>query len=218
MWLGKSLDLEEDMEEIRSKIKREIFDNVKKRRLTPLEFTIIEHIFNNQIISGYDLIRVLNEHFAGTWEAQSGTIYPLLSKLKRDGFLKVKTVKTQIGPLRKVYSLSEAGEEILKVKVNKNFFDQLKFVRNVLIELSSIYINSFPEKVKEDKIKEVQKLMEEISEYVIETIPSSVEFKIKCNNCGSEVGREGARFCPYCSASLFEEDNSKEGDTKKSKK
>ena len=215
MWLGKSLDLEKDMEEIRSKIKREIFNNVKKRRLTPLEFTIIEHIFNNQIISGYDLIRVLNEHFAGTWEAQSGTIYPLLSKLKRDGFLKVKTVKTQVGPLRKVYSLSEAGEEILKVKVNKNFFDQLKFVRNVLVELSSIYINSFPEELKEVKIKEVQKLIKEITEYVIETIPSTVEFKIKCSNCGSEVGREGARFCPYCSASLFKEDNNKEGETKK---
>jgi len=127
----------------------------------------------------------------------------------------VRTVKTQVGPLRKVYSLSEAGEEILKVKVNKNFLDQLKFVRNVLVELSSIYINSFPEKVKEDKIKEVQKLMKEITEYVIETIPSSVEFKIKCSNCGSEVGREEARFCPYCSASLFKEDNSKEGDTKK---
>ncbi|GAH32195.1 unnamed protein product [marine sediment metagenome] len=54
MWLGKSLDLEKDMAEIRSKLKREIFDNVKKRRLTPLEFTIIEHIFNNQIISGYE--------------------------------------------------------------------------------------------------------------------------------------------------------------------
>lgn len=213
MWLGKFLDLEEDMEEIRSKIKREIFDNVKKSRLTPLEFTIIEHIFNNQIISGYDLIRVLNEHFAGTWEAQSGTIYPLLSNLKRDGFLKVKTVKTQVGPLRKVYSLSEAGEEILKVKVNKNFLDQLNFVRNVLIELSSIYINSFPEEVKKAKIKEVQNLMNEITEYVIETIPTTVDFKIKCFNCGSEVGREGARFCPYCSASLFKEDNNNEEDT-----
>lgn len=41
MWLGKFLDIEEDMAEIRSKLKREIFDNVKKRRLTPLEFTII---------------------------------------------------------------------------------------------------------------------------------------------------------------------------------
>ena len=210
MWLGKFLDLEEDMEEIRSKIKREIFSNVKKNKLTPVEFTIIEHIYNNQIISGYDLIRVLNEHFAGTWEAQSGTIYPLLSKLKRDGFLKVKIVKTRIGPLRKVYSLSEAGEEILKVKVNKNFIDQLNFVRNVLIELSSIYINSFPEEVKIEKIKEVQNIMKEISEYVIETIPSSVDFKIRCTNCGSEVNREGARFCPYCSAALFKEDIGKE--------
>ena len=70
MWLGKFLDLEEDMKDLRLKIEKQIFTNIKKNKLTPLEFTIIETIFNNQQISGYDLIRILNDHFAGTWEAQ----------------------------------------------------------------------------------------------------------------------------------------------------
>ena len=86
-----------------------IKNSFNNRKLTPLEFTIIETIFNNQQISGYDLIRILNDHFAGTWEAQSGTIYPILSKLKRDGFLAIKNVKSPVGPIKKVYSLTEAA-------------------------------------------------------------------------------------------------------------
>ncbi|MHA2393186.1 MAG: PadR family transcriptional regulator, partial [Promethearchaeota archaeon] len=114
MWLGKFLDMEDDIEELKSKIKEEILDSLQKSKLTPLEFTIIETIFNSKQLSGYDLIKNLNRHFAGTWEAHSGTVYPILSKLERDGFLKAQKIKSPIGPLRKVYSLTEAGEELLK--------------------------------------------------------------------------------------------------------
>jgi len=202
MWLGKFLDLEEDIDDLRSKIKKGIFDNLKKNKLTPLEFTIIESIFNNQQISGYDLIRILNEHFAGTWEAQSGTIYPILSKLKRDGFLKIKTVKSPIGPLKKVYSLTEAGNELLKVKVNKNFLDQVKFIENFLIELASIYIHSFPIEEKDKIIKKVQELLKESLEHVNSTIPTSVNFKVRCSQCGAVLIRDDAMFCAHCGSSL----------------
>ena len=119
MWLGKFLDFEDDIKELKSKTKKEIFNSLGKSKLTTLEFTIIENIFNSQLLSGYDLIKNLNQHFAGTWEARSGTIYPILRKLEKDGFLKSKKVRSQIGPLRKIYSLTEPGEEILKYKVNK---------------------------------------------------------------------------------------------------
>ncbi len=156
MWLGKFLDLEEDLNSLRSKIKEELFDNIKKNKLTPLEFTIIESIFNNKKLSGYDLINNLNKHFAGTWKAQSGTIYPILSKLKKNGFLRIQHVKSEIGPIKKVYSLTEIGEELLKVKVNKNFQEQLNFIENFLVELASIYAHSFSEETREKKIKEIQ--------------------------------------------------------------
>jgi PadR family transcriptional regulator PadR len=208
MWLGKFLDLEEDIKDLRSKIQKDLFQGIKKYKLTPLEFTILETVFNSKELAGYDLILNLNKHFAGTWEAQSGTIYPILSKLKRDGFLKVKSVKSPIGPIRKVYSLSEAGEEILKVKVNKNFLDQLNFVRNVLIELSSIYIQSHPKAQKEEKIKEVQNLIKKILETVVETIPSTLKYKRKCENCGSEIERIAA-FCSFCGATMLVETEKK---------
>ena len=204
MWLGKFLDLEDDIEELSSLIKEELLKSLQKSKLTPLEFTIIETIFNSQQLSGYDLIKNLNRHFAGTWEARSGTIYPILRKLEKDGFLKAKQVKSPIGPLRKVYSLTQVGEEILKFKVNKNYYDQLKFVENFLVELSSIFIHSFPDKDKSQKIKEIQDALNETFKNVMQNIPPTLDFKIMCNNCGAEIGREVA-YCPSCGASLFHE-------------
>ena len=204
MWLGKFLNLEDDIEELSSLIKEELIKSLQKSKLTPLEFTIIETIFNSQQLSGYDLIKNLNRSFAGTWEAQSGTVYPILRKLEKDGFLKAKQVKSPIGPLRKVYSLTEAGEKLLKFKVNKNYYEQLKFVENFLVELSSIFIRSFPIEEQSIKIAEIQKALNETFESVMQNIPPTLEFKTMCNNCGSEIGREVA-YCPNCGKSLFTE-------------
>ncbi|MFW9988815.1 MAG: helix-turn-helix transcriptional regulator [Candidatus Odinarchaeota archaeon] len=204
MWLGKFLNLEDDIEELSSLIKKELLKGLQKSKLTPLEFTIIETIFNSQQLSGYDLIRNLNRHFAGTWEARSGTIYPVLRKLEKDGFLKAKQVKSPIGPLRKVYSLTEVGEQLLKYKVNKNYYDQLKFVENFLVELSSIFIHSFSDQEKSKKIIEIQNALSEIFKNVIQNIPPTLDFKIMCTKCGSEIGREVA-YCPNCGESLFQE-------------
>ncbi|MFX1258789.1 MAG: PadR family transcriptional regulator [Promethearchaeota archaeon] len=203
MWLSKFLDLEEDLENLRSKIKEQVFDNIKKYRLTPLEFTIIESIFNMKRISGYDLIRILNDHFAGTWKAQSGTIYPILSKLKKNGFLKIEKVKSEIGPIKKVYSLTEVGEEILKAKVNKNFQDQLNFIENFLVELSSIYIHSFYGEKKEERITEVQSLIRKSLENVIKNIPPTVKFKTLCPKCDAEFDRNTVKYCSECGTPLF---------------
>lgn len=207
MWHG-NLDIKDDIKELRSKIEKDLFQGIKKYKLTPLEFTILENIFNCKELAGYDLILNLNKHFAGTWEAQSGTIYPILSKLKRDGFLDSRPVRSPIGPIRKVYSLTEAGEHILKTKVNKNFEDQLKFMGNFLIELSSIYIQSYPTEEKEKKIIEVQNLIKKILETVVDSIPSTLKYKRKCENCGSEIERI-ASFCSSCGATMLIEPRKK---------
>ena len=204
MWLGKFLNLEDDIEELSSLIKEELLKSLQKSKLTPLEFTIIETIFNSQQLSGYDLIKNLNRHFAGTWEARSGTIYPILRKLEKDGFLKAQKVKSPIGPIKKVYSLTEAGDKLLKYKVNKNYYDQLKFVENFLVELSSIFIRSFPSKDQSQKIAEIQNALNDTLKSIMQNIPPTLEFKTMCNNCRAEIGREVA-YCPNCGASLFAE-------------
>jgi len=201
MWLGKFLDLEDDIEILRSKIKQEIFKKIKKNKLTPLEFTTIEVIFNSNALSGYDIIQTLNKHFAGTWKAKSGTVYPILSKLERNGFLNSKMVKSPIGPIRKVYTLTDAGEEILKVKVNKNFLDQLKFLENFVIELASIYVKSYDIQVRKKIINEVQTTLNESFERIKDKIPSTLQFKTRCTECGNEIGRKVA-YCPFCGTQL----------------
>lgn len=211
MWLAKFLDLEEDIEELGSKIKQEIFANITKSKLTPLEFTIVEVIFNSQALSGYDLMQALNKHFAGTWEAKSGTIYPILSKLERSGFLKSKMVKSPIGPLRKLYNLTKAGEELLKLKVNKNYSEQLLLIENFVVELSSIYIQSHPKENRKEIIEEVHEILTESFERIKDTIPSTLKFKTKCSNCGSEIGRK-VIYCPFCGVQLTQTDNKESSD------
>jgi len=206
MWLSKFLDVTEDVEELTEEIKKRLFGESKRKKLTPLEFTVLESIFNVKEISGYDLIQNLNRHFAGTWEAKSGTVYPILSKLKKNGFLNSKKVKSPIGPLKKVYYLTEAGEELLKHKVNKNFIDQINFIGNFLVELASIYVHSFPEEKQPEKIKKVQKIIQDMLTKVIEDIPLGVKFKLRCPECGTDLDRSNATYCSVCGASLFEEE------------
>ena len=201
MWLGKFVDLESDLGELRTKRDREIFKGIKLSKLTPLEFTIIEIILNFGGLSGYDLIQNLNNHFAGTWVAQSGTVYPILTKLEKSGFLQSNMIKTPIGPVRKVYFLSEAGETILKLKVSKNFNDQLKFLENYLIELSSIYIRSNPRSEREVQLKLVEETLKDSFQNITDKFPSLLEYKKTCENCSSEIGRK-AIYCPYCGYEL----------------
>jgi len=201
LWLGKFLDIENDIEELRSKVKQEILETITKSKLTPLEFTIIEIIFNSEALSGYDLIQTLNKHFAGTWEAKSGTIYPILSKLKRNGFLNSKMVKSPIGPLRKLYTLTNEGEALLKLKVNRNYSEQLLLIENFIVELSSIYIKSYPKEDRQEVIEEVEATLSKSFERIKESIPSTLKFRAKCSNCGSEIGRKVVN-CPRCGNQL----------------
>jgi len=203
MWLGKFLDLEKDMEKI---IKKELFRDIKKKKLTPLEFTIIESIYQANAISGYDLIQKLDNHFAGTWKATSGTVYPILSKLKYNRFLKIREVKSPIGPLKKVYSLTEAGEEILKVKVNQNFSKQVDFIENFLTELASIYIQSFDSKFKDEQTKKVLDKLKTMFDRVLKNVPTSRALN-KCPNCGTEIDNVEAVFCAICGAQLRADDS-----------
>ncbi len=203
MWLGKFLDLEEDIGKV---IKKELFRDIKKKKLTPLEFTIIEKIFQAHEISGYDLIHNLDKHFAGTWKASSGTVYPILSKLKLNGFLNIREVKSPIGPLKKVYSLTEAGEEILKKKVNVNFSKQIEFIENFLTELVSIYVESIDDKFREQETKDVMKTLQEMFDRVLENAPEGRPLK-KCPSCKTEIDNDKAAFCPICGAEINKRDS-----------
>lgn len=56
-----------------------------------------------------DMIRKLGDTQFAT---QEGTLYPLLSKLKREGLLNHTWIESPSGPPRKYYSLTAAGKEM----------------------------------------------------------------------------------------------------------
>ena len=204
MWMSKFLDFKDEIAAFPEKIKASVLGiiNEKEAKLSPLEFTILEHIFNKGKISGYDLMQNLNKHFAGTWKAKSGTIYPILSKLKRKGFLNAQTVKSPIGPVVKLYSLTGAGERLIKAKVSNSFDDQMRFLENFIIELSSLYIHSFPEAKQEEKTKAVKELLKNTLETVINEVPKSRMITATCPKCNADLtGKDGA-FCDQCGAEL----------------
>lgn len=210
MWLTKFLDMKDDIKELAkqaaSEVKAEIFSKIKKK-LTPLEFTILESIYNSKEVSGYDLIKNLNEHFAGTWEAKSGTVYPILSKLKKGGFLKTKKVKSPVGPIKSLYTLTETGKTLLKRKVNENFAEQLEFLKNFLIELTTIYIASFSGEEKNEKLKKFYESLDTLVKEIKQTVHENVDYEQNCPECGAIIERFDSRFCPLCGSDLPVQEN-----------
>ena len=87
------------------------FDNwATQLRKGMLEFSILNAIRDTSIY-GYDIVRVLRK-IEGLVISE-GTIYPILSRLKREVFVKTKIKESNEGPPRKYYELSKAGEKML---------------------------------------------------------------------------------------------------------
>lgn len=56
---------------------------------------------------GTDIVRVLSDKY--DFAVVQGTLYPLLSRMKRDGLLAVRTTTGYPGHPRSYYSITEAG-------------------------------------------------------------------------------------------------------------
>ena len=87
------------------------FDNWSTQvRKGMLEFCILNAI-KGKSLYGYDIVRTLRG-IEGLVISE-GTIYPILSRLKREGFVKTTIKESTEGPPRKYYELTEEGEKIL---------------------------------------------------------------------------------------------------------
>ena len=56
---------------------------------------------------GYEILSVLEE--AGFEDTGEGTLYPLLTRLEKNGLIVCRRAKSPLGPIRKYYSATEAG-------------------------------------------------------------------------------------------------------------
>ena len=76
-----------------------------------LELCILNLVHRNPMY-GYQIVKRLSA--APGLIAGTGTVYPLLSRLKREGFLNSVLEESPQGPARRTYSLSPAGRRQMR--------------------------------------------------------------------------------------------------------
>jgi PadR family transcriptional regulator PadR len=88
------------------------FDNwATQLRKGMLELCILNSIKGTSLY-GYDIVRKLRD--IPSLVISEGTIYPILSRLKREGLLGTSIKESSEGPPRKYYELTEKGQNILR--------------------------------------------------------------------------------------------------------
>ena len=63
-------------------------------------------------VYGYDIVKQLSR--INALVIREGTIYPILSRLKREGLVTTSLVESTEGPARKYYALTQQGKQYLK--------------------------------------------------------------------------------------------------------
>lgn len=58
---------------------------------------------------GYEILQTLSR--AGFHDLQEGTLYPILTRLEKKAYIACRRVKSDLGPIRKYFSITEAGEK-----------------------------------------------------------------------------------------------------------
>ena len=85
---------------------------ITQMRRGTLEYCVLA-LLRDQPRYGFDLVRTLGE--ADGLITSEGTIYPLLSRLRRDGLVTTSWHESPSGPPRRYYQLTNAGQEALEL-------------------------------------------------------------------------------------------------------
>ena len=82
---------------------------------TELRRGVLEHcvlaVMRKKESYAYEIVRVLSD--AGGLVTSEGTIYPLLSRLRRDGLVDTTWRESETGPPRRYYRLTSQGQRSL---------------------------------------------------------------------------------------------------------
>ena len=87
--------------------KQESFEPIRRGLL---EFLTLKIISGREVYAAEILMALEGTEF----KTQEGTLYPLLSRLRRDNLLDYKWQESETGPPRKYYSLTAAGKKRLE--------------------------------------------------------------------------------------------------------
>jgi PadR family transcriptional regulator PadR len=89
-------------------------------------------IISEEEVYGYEIAERLKKY--GLYEVSEGTIYPLLLRLEKNGFLEYVKKESAFGPKRKYYSLSILGKKELK-----DFYDNWEELRDSIDRIFEDY-------------------------------------------------------------------------------
>lgn len=81
-----------------------------------LEYCVLSLLVDEELY-GFDLVRRLAE--VDGMVTSEGTIYPLLSRLRREGWVTTTWVESDAGPPRRYYALTESGRGALTSFTNE---------------------------------------------------------------------------------------------------
>ena len=100
-----------------------------------LDILVLSIIENYDGISGYDLARIINEKFNKLWHASPGTIYPLLNRLAKKGFIEMEVIIKNNRNI-KLYRITEPGKirlkEVLKSNLEPSIDTLGEFLRTIV--------------------------------------------------------------------------------------
>lgn len=95
----------------------EIDNKITQLRKGILELAILTALYLRTHY-GYSLVRDLTA--AGALDLKEGTIYPILSRLAKEGLVRTEWVESNQGPPRKYYALTDAGRAMCEA-LNREF-------------------------------------------------------------------------------------------------
>jgi len=102
-------------------------DNITEMLKGVLEGCVLE-VISRKPTYGYDITQQLRK--LGFTDVVEGTVYTILVRLEKNGFVDIEKKPSEVGPPRKFYSLTEAGHNELAV-----FWEKWKFVSSKINEL-----------------------------------------------------------------------------------
>ena len=95
---------------------QEIENKITQLRKGILELAILSALYRNTHY-GYSLVREMTA--AGVFNLKEGTIYPILSRLAKEGLVQTEWVESKQGPPRKYYALTESGRSMCEALIDE---------------------------------------------------------------------------------------------------
>ncbi len=102
-------------------------DNITEMLKGVLEGCVLEAI-SRKPTYGYDITQQLRK--LGFTEVVEGTVYTILVRLEKNELVDIEKKPSEVGPPRKFYSLTKAGQKELEV-----FWNKWQFVSSKINEL-----------------------------------------------------------------------------------